>query len=89
MIYFGQQLERELREEEAIQRQSGPQNLLELLPDEFNLNEYRQMRTSQGRSTDGDSTLRTWIARGYIFIDQATGNYCKSQEYKTKHSRPS
>ena len=35
MLYFGQQLEKELREEVEIQRQSGPRNLLELLPDEF------------------------------------------------------
>ena len=31
MLFFGQQLEKELREEVEIQRQSGPQNLLELL----------------------------------------------------------
>ena len=44
MLYFGQQLERELREEVEIQRQSGPQNLLELLSDEFTKEQYRQMR---------------------------------------------
>ena len=32
MLYFGQQLEKELREEVEIERQSGPRNLLELLP---------------------------------------------------------
>ena len=35
MLYFGQQLEKELRDEVEMQRQSGPQNLLELLPDNF------------------------------------------------------
>ena len=86
MIYFGQQLERELREEEAIQRQSGPQNLLELLPTEFDIEQYRQMRASQGRPTNGDITLRVWTSRGYIFFDQATGRYCKSEKYISKHS---
>ena len=84
MLYFGQQLERELREEVEIQRQSGPQNLLELLPDEFTREEYRQMRQQQGKTGDGDSTLRTWASRNYIFYDELSGRYCKTEEYKKK-----
>ena len=84
MLYFGRQLEKELRDEVEIQRQSGPQNLLDLLPDEFSKEQYRQMRRGQGRSGDGDSTLRTWMTRGYIAIDESTGNYCKTEEYKKK-----
>ena len=84
MLYFGQQLERELREEVEIQRQSGPQNLLELLPDEFTREQYRQMRQSQGRSGDGQSTLRVWQARGYIAQDETTGCYVKTSAYKLK-----
>ena len=84
MLYFGQQLEKELKEELEMQRQAGPQNLLELLPDEFTKEQYRQMRVSQGRSGNGDSTLRTWAARGYIVYDEVCGNYCKTSEYKTK-----
>ena len=87
MLYFGQQLEKELREEVEIQRQSGPQNLLELLPDEFTKEQYRQMRRGQGKSGDGDSTLRSWASRGYIVIDESTGNYCKTDEYKKKFRR--
>ena len=68
MLYFGQQLERELREEVEIQRQSGPQNLLELLPDEFTREQYRQMRQSQGRSGDGESTLRSWQSRAHRWM---------------------
>ena len=85
MIYFGQQLERELREEEAIQHQSGPQNLLELLPSEFDRNEYRQMRASQGRSADNENALHVWTSRGYIYFDESTGRYCKSPKYLSKH----
>ena len=59
MLYFGQQLEKELREEVEIQRQSGPQNLLELLPDEFSKEQYRQMRQQQGKTGNGDGTLRS------------------------------
>ena len=84
MLYFGQQLECELREEVEIQRQSGPQNLLELLPDEFTKEQYYQMRQSQGKTGSGDGTLRSWQSRGYIAYDEVTGRYCKTETYKQK-----
>ena len=87
MLYFGQQLEKELREEVEIQHQSGPQNLLELLPDEFSRDQYRQMRVSLGRKGDGESTLRTWATRGYIAYDDVSGRYCKTESYKLKFSK--
>ena len=87
MLYFGQQLEKELREEDEIQRQSGPQNLLDLLPDEFTREQYRQMRQSQGRTGDGDATLRSWVKRGHIFFDEANGCYSKTEAYKRKYGR--
>ncbi len=85
MLYFGQQLEKELREEVEIQRQLGPQNLLELLPDEFTKEQYCQMRQQQGKSGDGTSTLRSWRKRGYIVFDEVLGRYCKTEEYKQKY----
>ena len=84
MLYFGQQLEQELREEVEIQRQSGPRNLLELLPDEFTREQYRQMRQSQGKGGDGAETLRSWINRGHIAYDDASGRYCKTEGYLKK-----
>lgn len=84
MLYFGQQLEEELREEIKMQSQSGPQNLLELLPDEFGREEYRLMRQRQGKSGDGSGTLRMWVQRGHIFRDEVTGKYCKTEEYKKR-----
>ena len=84
MHYFGQQLERELREEEAIQSQSGPQNLLNHLSDEFTKEQYRQMRQSQGKSGDGESTLRVWLNRGHIVFDDVSGRYVKTESYKKR-----
>lgn len=84
MLYFGQQLEQELREEVEIQRQSGPRNLLELLPDEFTREQYRQMRQSQGKAGDGEGTLRKWATRGHIAYDEASGRYCKTEGYLKK-----
>ena len=85
MLYFGQQLEKELREEVEIQRQSGPQNLLELLADEFTREEYRQMRQQQGKTGDGESTLRVWQSRGHIEYDEVSGRFCKTEQYKMKY----
>lgn len=87
MLYFGQQLEKELREEMEIQRQSGPQNMLELLPDEFTREQYRQMRNSQGRRGDDTAALRQWTKRGYIVFDDVSGRYCKTESYKLKFSK--
>ena len=84
MLYFGQQLEQELREEVEIQRQSGPQNLLGLLPDEFTKEEYRLMRQRQGKAGDGDSTLRSWQARNYIAYDAVSSRYMKTEEFLRK-----
>ena len=89
MLYFGQQLERELRDEIEIQRQSGPQNLLELLPDEFTKEQYFQMRQQQGKTGSGDGTLRSWQSRGYIVYDEVTGRYCKTEEYLKKYKTAS
>ncbi len=87
MLYFGQQLERELREEVEIESQPGPQNMLELLPDEFTLEQYRLMRQSQGKSGNGEKTLRSWKTRGHIVFDDVSGCYCKTESYKQKYSR--
>ena len=87
MLNFGQQLEKELREEMEIQRQSGPQNMLELLPDEFTLEQYRQTRISQGRRGDDTAALRQWAKRGYIVFDDVCGRYCKTESYKLKFSK--
>ena len=87
MLYFGQQLEKELHEEMEIQRQSGPKNLLELLPDEFTREQYSQMRNSQGRRGDDTTALRVWTNRGYIVFDDVSGHYCKTESYKLKFSK--
>ena len=85
MLYFGAQLEKELRDEIDIQRQSGPQNLLELLPNEFTREQYYQMRKCNGKQGTGDSTLRSWITRGHVALDDVTGRYCKTETYKNKY----
>jgi hypothetical protein len=65
-------------------RQSGPKNLLSLLPDEFSREEYGLMRQSQGKRGDGESTLRTWASRKYIVFDEVSGKFCKTEEFLNK-----
>jgi hypothetical protein len=86
MLYFGDQLEKELREEQEIQRRSGPKNLLRFLPDEFNREQYMLMRQQQGRQGDGDSALRQWITRGHLVYDEVSGRYCKTEQFKQKYA---
>jgi outer membrane protein TolC len=70
-----------------MQRQSGPKNLLGLLPDDFTKEQYYQMRQQQELSGGGESTLRTWCSRGYLTYDNVTGCYCKTEGYKQKFSK--
>ena len=84
MIYFGKQLEQELQEEMEIQRQSGPQNMLELLPNEFTREQYRQLRVTQGHLGNGASTLRVWISRKYIVFDDTSGCYIKTARFRNR-----
>jgi hypothetical protein len=84
MLYFGQQLETEMEEEVAMQRQHGPKNLLNLLPDVFTREQYCNMRQSRGKKGDGESLLRVWMNRKYITFDEVNGNFCKTDEYIRK-----
>jgi hypothetical protein len=77
MLYFGEQLEKELSDELEMQRHHGPQNLLELLPQEFTREEYQQMRLQAGREGNGATTLRVWLTRGHIAYDETTNRYVK------------
>ena len=84
MLFFGADIERAEQGDEARIGRRGPRNLLELLPDEFSKEQYCQMRQSQGKSGDGDSTLRCWVARGHIVFDEVSGRYVKTEEYKRR-----
>ena len=45
----------------------GPRNLLELLPDEFTLEEARILRQKMGKSTEKTiKMIRNWVNRNYV-----------------------
>ena len=64
-----------------MQRQHGPKNLLNLLPDVFTREQYRNMRQSRGKKGDGESLLRVWMVGKYIIFDGNNGKFCKTDEY--------
>lgn len=87
MKYFGEQLEEEHRKEMSIQFSSGPQNLLDLLDNDFTLDEYHQIRAQQNKAGDGDATLRKWKSRQYIDWDDTLQCYHKTDTYLNRISK--
>jgi len=76
-FYFGAEIEAENEEEEDNAHRTMPQNMLNLLPEVFMLDDYLTMRQEQGRAGAGRSTLRMWVKRGYVIYDDAIGKYVK------------
>ncbi len=68
MAFFGEDIERACYDGERIGTR-GPRNLLELLPDEFTIEDAKRVRQQQGMSNERSrcmNMVRTWINRGYI-----------------------
>ena len=86
MLFFGADIERAEQGDEARIGRRGPRNLLELLPDEFTLDDARRVRQQQGISNEGYSAIRmirTWVNRGYV-IQNTEYSFLKSEKYKGK-----
>ena len=64
----------------------GPRNLLELLPDEFNLDDAVSIRRRQGMDAEGtQGMIRMWMHRKYIL--QITDNSFQKLKYKNGKTR--
>ena len=64
----------------------GPQNLLDLLPNEFTLEDAVRARTLQGLSNDRrkcSSMIRQWVHRKYV-LQMTDDSFKKSDKYVTK-----
>lgn len=77
-LYFGDEIEAEFNEDKASNN-SGPKNMLTLLPHEFSYDEYVNVRQTVGKGGDGKATLRTWQHRGYVEYDDITKRYVKKK----------
>ena len=66
MQFFGAAIEAANQEGEHSQKR-GPRNLLELLPDEFNVHDADIVRQANGMDTRGTrNMLSQWVHRGYL-----------------------
>ena len=77
-LYFGDEIEAEFAEEKNVSR-STPKNMLTMLPDEFTFEDYLNVRQSVGKQGDGRGTIRIWVHRGYIVLDDTTKRYVKKK----------
>ena len=77
-LYFGDEIEAEFAEEKNVSR-STPKNMLTMLPEEFTFEDYLNVRQSLGKQGDGRGTIRIWVHRGYIVLDDTTKRYVKKK----------
>ena len=77
-LYFGDEIEAEFAEEKNVSR-STPKNMLTMLPDEFTFEDYLNVRQSLGKQGDVRGTIRIWVHRGYIVLDDTTKRYVKKK----------
>lgn len=84
--FFAEQVKEE-KAKEVVKKRRGRQNLLELLPDSFTLDEAADIRKQQGMTDSPRPMLNLWIYRGYIEQD-ATGRYVKTEAYLSRDSKP-
>ena len=81
MHFFGE-LMREEEERENVAKIRSRQNLLDLLPDTFTLQNALDVRRAQGMSESGcRQMIRQWIFRGYIDQEPTLGAYIKTEKY--------
>ena len=69
MQFFGADIEKANQVEDTRIGTRGPKNLLELLPDEFTLEDAKRVRTQQGLSNEDhkcQKMIRTWMNRKYV-----------------------
>ena len=61
---------------------SGPKNMLESLPDSFNIAQLEAIRMNLGKPLEGTSgQLRQWVFRKFITYSAETGLYTKTEDY--------
>jgi hypothetical protein len=77
MHFFGEAIEAAERGETSTGRR-GPRNMLELLPNEFTLDDAISIRRQQGLSREGTKDMiRIWRNRGYIEANEQLNSFDK------------
>ena len=67
MQFFGTDIEKATNGDDARIGSRGPRNLLELLPDEFTIEDAKRVRQQEGLNTLNTAKMvRNWKSRGYV-----------------------
>ena len=84
MQFFGADIERATHGEDSRIGTRGPRNLLELLPDEFTIEDAKRVRQQQGKSNENTSKMISqWKTRGYI-LQLTVDSFQKSERFRRK-----
>jgi hypothetical protein len=62
--------------------------MLELLPNEYTVDDAKRVRRQQGKDNNGNRCMRmirTWLNRGYV-IQNTEYSFIKSEKYVTKRN---
>ncbi len=79
--FFGEQVKEE-KSHEVIRNKRGRQNILELLPDSFSMEDAKRIRQSLDLDTSGcRQMLSQWCYRGYIEKEPLSRRYFKTEKY--------
>ena len=74
-------------EDNVDNTKSGPQNMLDSLPDSFNETQLEALRSQLGKSKEGTKRqLRVWRKRGFITLSTDTNLYTKTTHYLYRNS---
>ena len=76
-FHFGDEITEVFDKEDNNTHTPIPQNMFAVLPKEFTYNEFLEIRKTQGLAGDGKSTLRSWVHRKMLMIDDLSGRYVK------------
>lgn len=82
--FFSEQV-REEKSREKVKKSRGRQNLLELLPVSFTINDALNVRRMQGLDDEGcRAMINQWTYRGYIDLDRNLNIYIKTNKYAAR-----
>ena len=74
MAFFGEDIEKAMHEGECVGSR-GPRNLLELLPEEFTIEDAKRVRLLQGKGAEKTmNMISTWKKRCYV-VQMADGSF--------------
>jgi len=81
MQFFGADIERANKGDDARIGTRGPRNLLELLPDTFTLDDAKRVRQQQGMDTERTGNMiSNWKKRGYV-VQMSDVSFQKSERF--------